>query len=262
VLLLLVWATIFLVSAVVLGKAADYFVDTATAIGLFLGMSPIMIGIIILSLGTSIPELVVSILAALSGDTGIIIANVVGSNITNIVLVLGIAALISRKLKITYKNIHINFFIGATFLLYIVIQDGTFSLPEAIVFFAVAAFYIWGTHASERQITEAKRIEKIVEEHPEKNKKKRISPSKRHIAIFIISPIAIFLGAQYMLLALGELSTMLNVGSEVIAAVGVAFGTSLPELATTISLARRGNSDAIIGNIMGSNIFNILPNFL
>ncbi len=257
--LLLVWATIFLVSAVVLGKAADYFVDTATIIGLFLGMSPIMIGIIILSLGTSIPELVVSILAALSGNTGIIIANVVGSNITNIVLVLGVAALISTKLKITYKNIHINFFVGATFLLFIVIQDGTFSLPEAIVFFAVAAFYMWGTHVEERQTREAKRIEKIVEEeHPEKNKKKRLKPSKRHIAIFIISPIAIFLGAQYMLLALEELASMLNVGSEVIAAVGVAFGTSLPELATTVSLARKGHSDAIIGNIMGSNIFNIV----
>ncbi len=251
---LLFWIVIFIISAIVLGKSADSFANSASEIGLFLGLSPIMIGIAIISLGTSLPELVVSVLTVIEGNTEIVIANVIGSNITNIVLILGIAALISARLEIIYKNIHIDFFVGATFLLFIAILDTLFTVSEAILFIIIALFYVWGAFQAERKDT--KQAEQIVKQKSQiKNKPK---PSKRQLTFFLISPLFLFLGAQFTLIALAKLSGILGLGQEAIAAVGVALGTSLPELATTFALARRGKSELIIGNIMGSNIFNIL----
>ena len=129
---LIIWIVIFIVSLFVLIKASDFFTDSAEQIGLFLGISPFLIGVTIVSVGTSMPELISSIVAVYQNSSEIVFGNVIGSNIANIFLIIGVASLISSPLRIQYEliNVDLPLFVGSTFLLGLTVLDGEFSLND------------------------------------------------------------------------------------------------------------------------------------
>ena len=249
---LLLWAGIFIVSLLVLIKASGYFTDSAERIGIFFGISAFIVGVTIVSIGTSLPELVSSIFAVLKGSPEIVAGNVIGSNIANILLVLGLAAIIGKKLKITYELRHVDlpFLVGSAFLLMVTVWDGLFTLPEALLCIATLIVYLLYTINTAK---EHKDVE-IKKEMKGELKKKKLG-WKTYI-ILLLSGFFIYISAKYTVEAVIKLSEMLNIGAEIIAVSAVALGTSLPELMVTIVAARKGKPEIAVGNILGSNIFN------
>ncbi len=241
----LLWIIIFVISLAVLIKSSDYFTDASEKIGLYFGMPSFVIGVTIVAIGTSLPELISSIVAVLKNSPEIVVGNVIGSNITNILLVLGVAAIIGKEIKITYKNLYIDvlLLLASAFLFTITILDGVFTWPEALVCLLGAVFYVIYTL----------RIEKDPEHHKTKKTKKL---ENKTIAILLGSSVFIYLGAEYTVEAVLKLSDIFKMGKEVIAISAVALGTSLPELTVTITAAKKGKPEMAIGNILGSNIFN------
>ncbi len=243
-------SAIFIASLFVLIKASGYFTDAAERIGLAFGMPAFIVGVTIVALGTSLPELVSSVIAVVEGASEIVVGNVVGSNIANIFLVLGIAAIIGKKLEISYELIHVDLpiLIGSTFLMAATIWDGVFNWQEGILCLAGFLVYLLYTVRSESQVEAGKgKKEKIV---------KKVKLGWKVWGMLFGSAAFIFLGAKYTIDSIIVLSEIMNIGKEIIAVSAVALGTSLPELMVTISAARRGNAEMAVGNVLGSNIFN------
>ncbi|MCK4251840.1 calcium/sodium antiporter [candidate division WOR-3 bacterium] len=247
---LFVWGIIFVISLFVLVKAAGYFTDSAEKIGLYFGLSDFIVGVTIVAFGTSLPEIISSIFAVLGNSSEIVIGNVLGSNITNIFLVIGLAAIIGGKLKIIYEIIHIDLplLMGSAFFLTATIWDGVFTLPEAIL--CLAGTVVYFLHA----VSTRKKHAGIETEQ----ELKRRNIERKTIIILFISAFFIFLGGKYTIESVIKLSEILNISKDIIAASAIALGTSLPELVVTITAARKGKPEIAIGNVLGSNIFNAL----
>jgi len=137
----------------VLIKASDYFTDSAEKIGIFFGLPAFLIGVTIVSIGTSLPELITSIFAVLNNASEIVVSDVIGSNITNIFLVLGVSAIVGKRLKIGFEIIRVDLpmLIGSTFLLAITIYDGIFTLPEALLCILGIIIYLTYTVKTEKK---------------------------------------------------------------------------------------------------------------
>ena len=242
---------VFVISLFTLIKASDFFTNAAEKMGLFFGLSPFIIGVTIVSIGTSLPELISSILAALKDSSEIVIGNVVGSNIANIFLILGTAAVISKKfLLIQYDLVDVDLplFVGSAFLLSFTVKDGNLSSGEALILLSGFLLYLLYVIYSTKEENE--------------NNEESVTIQKSdvniyaQIVIIIISSVFIFLGANYTIEFLRSIAELLNIGTEIMAVSAVAIGTSLPELMVTISATIKGNPEIAIGNVLGSNIFN------
>lgn len=255
---LIIWLVSLVLSLVVLVKASDIFTDSAETIGNWLKLPAFIIGVTIVAIGTSLPELASSIASVMKGSSEIVIGNVVGSNIANIFLVLGIAAIVAKKLKIKYELIHVDLplLICSAGLLAITVWDGVFSIPEAVICLIAIAIYIIYTIRSESGGKD-KEIRK--EMKPELKKLRKRDKLKATVWIMLIlSAFFIYVGAEFTVSSVIELSKLLNIGTEIIAASAVALGTSLPELVVSVTAARKGNAEIAVGNVLGSNIFNSL----
>ncbi len=239
---LLTYLALFVVSLGVLLKASDWFVDSAEEIGLSFGISPFIIGLTIVAFGTSLPELATSVAAVLAGNSEIVVGNVVGSNITNIALVLGIVALIANPIKLDYNIWHVDmpYLWGSAFLLYFTLFDGKFTLFESILFLVGIIIFLFYSMKSDDG-----------DEQQERTKL-----GFRPFALLIIGGILVWLGADYTIQAISHLSALAGIDPEVIALSAVALGTSLPEVIVSVSAARKGKSSIAVGNVLGSNIFN------
>ncbi len=249
---LILWGGIFIVSLAVLVKSSDYFTDSAEVIGKFFRLPAFIIGVTIVAIGTSLPELVSSLFAVFNGVSEIVVGNVIGSNITNIFLVLGITAILSKKIKILHELVRVDLplLVGSAFLFAFAIWDGVFSLFEAILFIfglIFYLFYIMSTQRKQEYVSADKKIEKSLP-------KEKLS--FRTWLIFAISSIFLFIGAKYTIDSVIHLSEILNIGTEIIAIGAIALGTSLPELMVSINAAKKGKAEIAVGNILGSNIFN------
>jgi cation:H+ antiporter len=246
---LIFWIVIFIVSLVVLVKASGYFSDAAERIGIFFGFSPLIVGIVILAMGTSLPEIASSLFAVFGGSSEIVAGNVVGSNVTNILLIIGITALVVRhNKKINYNSLRTDLILlaASSLLLAGTFVDGVFNFFEGLlflIFFSLILYYFIKI-----------RKEKV---KPRRDRKRTKVPIKSIFIIFL-SIFFIYFGAEYVVKSIIELSLILGVGKDVIAASAVALGTSLPELAVSLSALKRNKFDMAIGNIIGSNIFNSL----
>lgn len=251
---LAIWIPVFIVSIAILIKASEYFTKSAEQIGLSFGLPQFIIGVTIVAIGTSLPEIISSIFAVLRNSSEIVIGNVVGSNIANIFLVLGVAVLINKKLVLKYNIIHIDLplLLGSTFLLVLTTMDGIFNIYEGIL--CLCGFFVYILHA----ITAEKEIKKITGKKKQQLNKKRVKLRIKSIIVLIISGFFIYIGAKYSIESVIALSELLTIGKEAIAASAVAIGTSLPEMIVSITAARKGNPEIAIGNILGSNIFNVL----
>jgi cation:H+ antiporter len=239
---ILFWSLIFVVSLVVLIKSSDYFILSAEKIGLFFGLPTFIIGVIIVAMGTSLPELVSSIVAVSEGSSEIVVGNVLGSNVANIGLVIGIAALISKNFQVKYDimKVDVPFMLGSAILLFFMLLDGEFSLPEAIICLVSLGIFVFYALRSKELETEEKPAR-----------------PKFHIWLLLVAtPFGIYFGAKYTIEAVISISEIAGIGSEIIALTAVALGTSLPEVFVSISAARKGKPEIAVGNIVGSNIFN------
>lgn len=222
--------------------ASDLFVDAAEDTGKALKMPSFIIGVVIVGIGTSLPELVSSLVSVFQDASEIVPGNVLGSNTTNILLVLGVGALMSKNMKFEKDLLHgdMPILLSASLFLYFTLADGEFTIPEALIFLVAVTFYV--IHTLKSGATEGDQ-----EEH-------KITPMT--IGKLIASPVLIFWGAQFTVDAVIDLSDTFNIGKEVIALSAVALGTSLPEVMVSIAAAKKGKSDMIVGNVVGSNIFN------
>lgn len=248
---LILWIILFVVSLYILIKASDYFTGSAEKIGLSFGIPDFIVGVTIVAIGTSLPEIVASIVAVVRDSPEMVVGNVVGSNIANIFVVLSIAAIIGKKIKITYDLVHIDLplLMGSAFLLTITIVDGVFSFLEALLCIAGLIVYLLHAISIEKKRVDVKRP---------KESESRGELRWKTFAILVVSGFFIFIGAKYTVESVIRLSELLNIGKEVIAASAVALGTSLPELMVTISATRKGKPEIAVGNVLGSNIFNAL----
>lgn len=239
---ILMYTGLFIVSLGVLLKASDWFIDSAEQVGLSLGVSPFIIGVTIIAFGTSLPELATSIASVLSGESEIVTGNVVGSNITNIALVLGLAALVSDKIELEYNIWHIDmpFLWGSAFLLWFVLRDFHFSLFEAILFIMGIVVFLAYSFKNEADHEEMERP--LV--------------TWKTYTMLIIGGVLVYLGADFTILAIRKLSVFAGIDPEIIALSAVALGTSLPEVIVSLNAARRGKASIAVGNVLGSNIFN------
>ena len=245
---------------VCLVKGADWFVDGAVGIATKFGIPQIVIGLTIVAMGTSAPEAAVSITAALQGSADITIGNVVGSNILNILIILGLSALIyPLKVEKTTIWVDIPVMMGATILLFGLGYDGTVSRLDAGILLIIFAaylgflFYLTKKNKSEEKLLTSSDIEK---ENSEETEKKLSLP--KALILTAIGLGLIILGSNFAVDAASAIARMVGLSERFIGLTIVALGTSLPELFTSVSASIKKNSDIAIGNIVGSNIFNIL----
>jgi cation:H+ antiporter len=234
---------LFVVSLAVLLRASDWFIDSAEQIGLSLGVSPFIIGVTIVAFGTSLPELATSIASVLSEESEIVIGNVVGSNITNIALVLGLAAIVVGRIELEYNIWHIDmpYLWGSAFLLWFALQDFHFSLFESFLFTAGLVVFLMYSFRDQ--------------DSPEE-KMERQKAGWRVYALLVLGGALVYLGASYTIFAIKKLSLIAGINPEIIALSAVALGTSLPEVIVSLNAARRGKASIAVGNVLGSNIFN------
>lgn len=232
---------------VLLIKGADWFVDGAAGIAARFGIPQLVIGLTIVAMGTSAPEAAVSITAATSGNAGITIGNVLGSNIMNILVILGITSVITaitvQKSTIRYE---LPFMLVITLLLMWLGWTG-----NEIVFWEGVVLWVFFLIYLTYLFIMAKKGQ--VDEEEEKNRALWLQ-----IAMLVAGVAGIVLGSDLTVDNASKIAAALGMDDRLIGLTIVAFGTSLPELVTSITAARKGKADIAIGNIVGSNIFNIL----
>jgi len=221
--------------------ASDKFVDAAERRGLALGIPSFIVGVTIVAFGTSLPELATSIASVFAGSSEVVIGNAVGSNITNILLVLGAAAIYGKGIKIEYDvmNTDVPMLFGSTFLMYFALQDLTLSTFECIIFLCALAVFLLNSFNSGK------------EEDSVKDK-----TSGKDWLILALGAVAIFFSAKYTIYAMENMATLMDIPVHIISITAVALGTSLPEVIVSISAAKKGNHGMAVGNVLGSNIFN------
>lgn len=233
---------IFIISITVLLIASDKFVDSSEKVGLALGIPSFVVGVTIVAFGTSLPELATSIVSVYSGSSEVVIGNAVGSNITNILLVLGAAAIFGKEIKIDHDVMKSDMpmLFGSAFLLYFTLQDFKLDTFECLLYlFMLVIFLISSLKGNEDT------------EHIEKTK-----TNARDWFTILIGAVLIYFSAKYTIESLETLATMADIPKHVIAITVVALGTSLPEVVVSISAAKKGNHGIAVGNVLGSNIFN------
>lgn len=236
--------------------SADVLVDNASDLASNLGISTFLVGIIIVGFGTSAPELFVSAMAAMENKGNLALGNALGSNITNIGMVLGSAALI-RSLTVQRSTAikDIPIVIATSILAIILVSDGHLSMSDGFILLGVLVVYlVWSAlSAKEGNQNEGSGLNAETVAPPTGSR------SNAKSAAFTIGSIVILMAASKMLVSGAvTIAEFFGVGELIIGLTIVAIGTSLPELAAAIAAARKGVHDMIIGNIIGSNIFNTL----
>ncbi|MAU79742.1 MAG: calcium/sodium antiporter [Gammaproteobacteria bacterium] len=249
------WVNLLLmiVGFAVLIWSADRFLSGAAATATNLGVSNIVIGLTVVSLGTSAPEIVVALIAALEGNAILAIGNAIGSNIANIGLVLGITAIVAPlPFSQNVLRRELPWLLGATVLAIVLIFDRELSFTDGVFLLAGLAYILWQLLRSERDADPAESaLASELEELPE---------MKQSSALFWLFAglAALLASAQLLVYAATQIALDLGISSMIIGLTIVAIGTSLPELAATVGAAMKGQPDIAIGNIVGSNILNIL----
>lgn len=227
-------------------KGSDYFVDGASGIAVRFQIPQIIIGLTIVAMGTSLPEAAVSITAAFEGNADITIGNIVGSNILNIFIILGLASVIVPiAVKASTIKYEIPYMILCSILLVLLGLDGIIGFVDGIIFWAAFVLYLVYLFLGARK-------------NKEEQETKQDTKLWKQIVFVIGGMAAIILGSKLAVYGATEIARLWGVSERFIGLTIVALGTSLPELFTSVIAARKGNADIAIGNIVGSNIFNIL----
>lgn len=245
---MILWIFTFILSLVVLLGSAKVFVEKAEKLVKSMGWSSFLVGVTVLAIGTSLPELTTSLWAAHSDTSSLIASNVVGSNIANILLILGLGALMTKKIQLEKDTLHsqIGLLLGSTFLLLITLTDGRFEWTEGLVMIAVYLVYSF-YNAEEHK---SGRLETL------KNWLLKVKMEPKEFFVLFLSAVVLG-GASFMVVkSLEGIANTTNVLPSLLGASLLAVGTSLPELVTTLMALKKNDSQMALGNIIGSNIFN------
>lgn len=242
---------LLVVGFVFLVKGADWFVEGAGKVAEKFGIPQLVIGLTIVAMGTSLPEAAVSVSAALKGSADITIGNVVGSNIMNVLVILGLTSVIRpiavQKSTIKYEIPFVALI--SAFLLAIGYADHVVGRADGVILWVLFIAYLLYLFKM------AKSGEYVPEEIPDEGKP---TPVWKMILLIIVGAVMIVLGSDMAVDAASELARIFGMSERLIGLTIVAFGTSLPELVTSTTAAIKGKADIAVGNIVGSNIFNIL----
>lgn len=249
--LLLIFGIYFLI------RGADWLVDGSSSIARRYGASELVIGLTIVAFGTSAPELFGSVIAALRGSTDLALGNVVGSNIANILLILGVSAIvypISVKRSTTFKEIPFSMLAAA--VLVILVSDGiatgksVINVYDALIllaFFIIFLYYMFGLF----------RTSQAEEEDSKERRESKKVPVRMALLMSLGGIVALTLGGEAVVRSAKEVGLQLGVSQAMLGLTVVAIGTSLPELVTSVRAAMKRKADIAVGNVVGSNIFNI-----
>jgi cation:H+ antiporter len=232
----------------VLVRGADLFVAGAKQIGVAFGMSSFAIGVLIVGLGTSVPELASSLAGVFNGTNEIVIANVVGSNITNILLIVGVLAALGGPILIS-KNLlqtELPIFFIATVHFIASVYDGVIDRVESLLLVGTLIAYIWYLLSSSKDTEVSQDTEE------------RMGIQIKSIVFIVLGLTAVLVGAHYTVSMAVNIATGLSVPIGLVSIAAIAIGTSLPELFVSLQAIRNNEADLAIGNIFGSNAFNIL----
>ena len=244
---LLLAILLLVIGFVMLIKGADWFVDGAAGIAARFGIPQLVIGLTIVAMGTSAPEAAVSITAATSGNAGITIGNIVGSNILNVLLILGLTAVITTVAvqKSTVK-LEMPFMHVITIVLAVLgFTGGEIVLWEGVVLWVLFLVYLGYLFRMAKNGTDEEEEEEL-------------QPLWKQLLMLVVGIVLIVFGSDLTVDNATVIAETLGMDDRLIGLTIVAFGTSLPELVTSVTAARKGKADIAIGNIVGSNVFNIL----
>ena len=263
--------TLFIIGFLLLIKGADILVDGSVSLATRYGISNLVIGLTIVGFGTSAPELIVNLLSSISGNTDLAIGNIIGSNIANVFLILGICAIIyplTVQRNTVFKEIPFSLLAGfiTVVLASDVFLDGNLGATANVIsridgvvllsFFVIFMYYIFGiAKASPTQDSPVQdKLEPATESSVAESSVQSIAKS---IIYIVLGLFALVIGGKWIVDGAVVIATMLGVSQSVIGLTIVAVGTSLPELATSVVAALKRQTDIAVGNIVGSNIFNI-----
>jgi len=260
-------ALLFVVSLAVLLKASDLFTTAAARVGLSLGFSPFIIGATVVAGGTSLPELANALLASVRGVPAIVIGNVVGSNIANLLVVIGLAAVVGGRIWVERELMRVDLPVlaaSAVFLL-VAVWNTPFVWYEGVLGLLGLTVYVHFTVSRPARLDET--VQELVEEHvgPEEEPPSVDEPELnvgrarvgvRTYLLLVGSLVLVFASADLLVRSILAIAVEFNVGAEIISLTAVSIGTVLPEIAVSVSAVRRGDPEIAIGNVLGSNVFN------
>jgi len=266
---LIFWAFVFLVSLFLLVKGSDWFVESAEKIGLALKISPFIIGVTIVSIGTSFPELFSSIAAVLKNTTEVVSANVIGSNIFNILVIIGLSAVVARKLIVTRSLIDLDAPLLAlsTVILLFVCLDKKINFGEGIVLLlAYLVYFLYTIYQRKGEEEETPEIVEVLPSRVERREKEagiiekeaveKVRLDFKTFVLLFLGITFVLFGADWTINSIIKLSELLKISPALISIIALAAGTSLPELVVSTMAAAKKKYEISIGNIFGSNVFN------
>ena len=240
-------AVVLIVSLLVLAWSADKFVDGACGVAKFFGLSPFLIGMVIVGFGTSAPEMLVSATSALEGSPSIALGNAYGSNIANIALILGVAAIVNPiKVDKALMKKELQFLLLTIPLTVVLILDGQISRIDAIILLAVFLVIMVISSLGKKE---------ELSEDAENGGKVSIVKS---LFLLVMGLTLLISSSKALVWAAQEIAVSLGISELIIGLTIVALGTSLPELASSVSAARKNEHEVAFGNVVGSNLFNTL----
>lgn len=258
---MLISLAFLLIGLLALAKGADTFVEGAGGLATRLGVSPLMAGLTVVALGTSAPEAAISIASATQSSEGMTIAGIFGSNIVNILVILGITALVAEvPMRRTTMRYEIPFILLVTaVVLALCAHDGQLGRADSALLLALFAGYLV-------YLVRMARSSARGEDHNNNNdnndngtnKPDALRPFSKLVLLCVASATAIYIGAQLTVSGATKIAQMLGMSDRVVGLTVVALGISLPELITSLTAARKGQTDIAIGNVVGSSIFNVL----
>ena len=246
----------FLIGLIFVVKGADFLTDGGSNIARVLNVSSLLIGLTIVAFGTSLPEFVVSTIAATKGNSDMSLGNVVGSNVFNTLAVVGITALfcpVVCKGALFRRDIPVNVIASLlmTFMLLFCGTHGELNRIEGIILLSLFAVYL------SVSIYQSIKADKVRKAHQEEIPKGKTSVAKSVIMI-VVGLGGLIIGGDWFVDGASGIATKMGVSQSIVALTIVSIGTSLPELATSVIAARKGDTDMAMGNVVGSNIFNLM----
>jgi len=273
--MLYLWILIFVLSLVLLGKSADWLVSGSEKIALAFKISPFIIGVTIVALGTSFPEIVTSLIATFKGNTEVVVDTAFGSNIATILLIVGIAAIAGRRLVVKRSLIDLDapLLAVSTALVAFMVWDRQIVFWEGIVLISAFVVYVLYTISQRKSGTEE--TDETMEELPlraerrenglrmmgreskEKEKQGRTKLDFKVFLFLILGMIGLVVGANYAIESMVKIAEFLKISSSLIAITALAVGTSLPELVVSVRAALKKKYELALGNVFGSNVFTI-----
>lgn len=249
--------SLILAGLVALGAGGEMLVRGASRLAAAARITPLVIGLTVVAFGTSSPELAVSLKASLAGQTDIAVGNVVGSNILNILFILGVSALVS-PLTVSSQLIRLEvpLMIGVSVLMLLLGGNGKIGRGEGVLLFAILICYVvWAVSQSRRETSDARRQFEQEYSIPARVSWRQVG---RQIGLVLVGLVLLTLGARWLVSGATTIARLLGMSELLIGLTIVAFGTSLPEVAASVLASWRGERDIAVGNVVGSNLFNIL----